>query len=172
MDHGAHGFNFMTQLYPSTPGNGVWVLPGSHKQRRVDIRQLVAESGSERIVGAVPLICAAGDTFIVNRQLVHGSFANTSSERRVTLNAGFFPRERIENVTTSKLDGKDDTYLPERIAARSRIIALGIDARHQRFPGEHRYVYQPLIAELDNLRWNEDSKETLLKNYNLLDMYI
>ena len=26
-DHGAHGFNFMTQLYPSTAGNGVWVLP-------------------------------------------------------------------------------------------------------------------------------------------------
>lgn len=171
-DHGAHGFNFMTQLYPSTPGNGVWVLPGSHKQNRVNIRQMVADSGSERIAGAVPLMCESGDTFIVNRQLVHGSFANTSKDRRVTLNAGFFPHRRIENITTSKLDGKDDTYLPERIKARSRIIALGVDARAQRFPHEPRYHYQPLADELDSIRWNEDTRETMLKNYNLLDMYI
>ena len=55
-DHGAHGFNFMTQLYPSTAGNGVWVLPGSHKRGKADIRKMVAESGSDCIEGAVPKI--------------------------------------------------------------------------------------------------------------------
>ena len=32
-DQGAHGFNFMVQLFPSTPANCVWTLPGSHKHR-------------------------------------------------------------------------------------------------------------------------------------------
>ena len=56
-DQGAHGFNFMTQLYASTPANCVWMLPGSHKLGKVDIKQLVADAGSERIESAVPLVC-------------------------------------------------------------------------------------------------------------------
>ena len=106
-DHGAHGFNFMAQLHPSTAGNGVWVLPGSHKLGKMDIRQLVADSGSERIEGAVPLLCGAGDVFICNRQLVHGSFANSSLDRRITLNAGFFPRpgSRCHHLETGRHGG-------------------------------------------------------------------
>ena len=80
----------MTQLYPSTAGNGVWVLPGSHKRGRADIKKMVAESGSDRIESAVPMLCDAGDTIVTNRQLVHGSFANSSPDRRITLNEGFF----------------------------------------------------------------------------------
>lgn len=171
-DQGAHGFNFMVQLYPSTPGNGVWVLPGSHKRRKVDIKRLVSESGSERIDGAVPLVCEGGDAFIVNRQMVHGSFANTSPERRVTLNEGFFPRRRIENVTTTQLNGKADTYETDRIVERSRIIALAVDARHQRLPDETPYCYQPLAGREHQNRWSEDARESVLKDYNLRDMYI
>ena len=141
-DEGAHGFNFMTQLYPSTAGNGVWVLPGSHKLGKVDIRQKVEESGSERIEGAVPMICDSGDVVISNRQLVHGSFANSSSHRRVTLNAGFFPRDRVLGVNASRLDGRVETYSEDRIYERSRIIALAIDARGQHFPYETPYIYQ------------------------------
>jgi hypothetical protein len=171
-NEGAHGFNFMTQLYPSTPGNCVWVLPGSHKLGKVDIKRLVAESGSERIEGAVPMICEPGDVMIMNRQLVHGSFANTSMDRRITLNAGFFPRHRVVNVTTTRLNGDVETYTEERLRERSRIIALAIDARQQRFPEEPRYVYQPLRGEEANSRWNEHTRETLLKNYNLRDVFI
>jgi hypothetical protein len=170
-DHGAHGFNFMVQLYPSTPGNGVWVLPGSHTGR-ADIRALVAASGSERIDGAVPLVCDAGATIIVNRQLLHGSFANTSADRRITLNEGFFPRHRLENITTTQLSGKTETYTSERIDARSRIIALGIDARGQYYPAEQPYCYQPLADDPTPIRWNDSSRESLLKDYNLQDMYI
>ncbi|MFY0612004.1 MAG: phytanoyl-CoA dioxygenase family protein [Hyphomicrobiaceae bacterium] len=171
-DQGAHGFNFMTQLYPSTPANCVWVIPGSHKLGKVDIKQLVAESGSERIDNAVPLVCDAGDVFVLNRQCVHGSFANTSPDRRVTLNAGFFPRKRIINVTTSKLTGDVDTYTEDRITERCRIIQLGIDARAQKFPKETRYVYQPLADQEESNRWSEKARETILKDYNTLDMYI
>ena len=38
-DQGTHGFNFMAQLYGSTAANGVWVLPGSHKQGKLDITE-------------------------------------------------------------------------------------------------------------------------------------
>ncbi len=171
-DHGAHGFNFMAQLHPSTAGNGVWVLPGSHKQGKVDIKQMVADSGSERIEGAVPLLCGAGDVFICNRQLVHGSFANSSPDRRITLNAGFFPRSRVLDVTTSKLDNTEVTYTAEKIHERCRIIALGVDARQQRFPEEPRYIYQPLADQEDDNRWSEQTRETLIRDHNLQDFYI
>ncbi len=171
-DQGAHGFNFMTQLYPSTAGNCVWVLPGSHKLGKVDIKRLVAESGSERITGAVPLLCPPGGTIICNRQLVHGSFANSSPDRRVTLNAGFFPRRRVLNVTTRKLTGEMQTYDEARIAERSRIIQLGIDARRQRFPHETSYVYRPLAGRDEENRWSETTRQTVLMNYNQRDMFI
>jgi len=171
-DQGAHGFNYMAQLYPSTAANGVWVLPGSHKIKDMDIPALVRDSGSERIEGAVPMVCAAGDVVISNRQLVHGSFANTSPDRRITLNMGFFPRKRIENVTVTPLEGDVVTYDAERIAQRTRMIAVGIDARQQRFSNEPRYVYEPLLGKEDENRWNEHTRESVVKNYGVRDFYI
>ena len=171
-DFGAHGFNFMIQLYASTPANGVWVVPGTHAKTRTDIKKLIAESKSERLLDAVPLVCQGGDVFIVNRQLVHGSFANSSTERRITLNEGFFPRKRIEGVTTTQLNGKEETYSHHRIDTRSRIIQLAIDARKQYFPEEKSFVYEPFLGREADARWNEDTRQSILKDYNLTDMYI
>ena len=170
-DMGAHGFNFMTQLYPSTAGNGVWVIPGTHRDKTADIRKLMADAGSDRLPTAVPLLCDGGDTIVTNRQLVHGSFANSSPDRRVTLNAGFFPRKRVLGVTAKRLHGVVETFDEARIVERSRLIQLGIDARRQRFPQEKAYVYGPLAAEEDANRWN-DAARARLKNYNQLDMFI
>jgi hypothetical protein len=171
-DEGAHGFNFMTQLYPSTAANGVWVLPGSHRRGKADIKRMVADSGSDRIDGAVPMLCDAGDTIVTNRQLVHGSFANSSPDRRITLNAGFFPRRRVLGVTTRRLNGVVETYSEARIAARTRILQIAIDARRQRFPRETPHVYRPLAGREDENRWNEATRGEVLKNYNQLDMFI
>lgn len=171
-DEGAHGFNFMTQLFPSTPANCVWTLPGSHKLGKVDIKACVQASGSERLDGAIPAMCEAGDVIIMNRQLVHGSFANTSTQRRVTLNEGFFPRKRVENVTTAKLNGDSITYTPEHIHERSRIVQLGIDARRRQYPNETPFTYAPFVNEADQVQWNEASRESLLKNYNTRDIFI
>ncbi|MDI1287159.1 MAG: phytanoyl-CoA dioxygenase family protein [Reyranella sp.] len=171
-DMGAHGFNFMTQLYPSTAGNGVWVLPGSHKLGKADIKRLVANSGTDRIDGAVPMLCAAGDTIVTNRQLLHGSFANSSPDRRITLNEGFFPRKRVLGVTARRLHGVVETYDLTRINERLRILLMAIDARRQRFPQEKAYVYKPLAGHEDENRWNETKRETVLKNYNQRDMFI
>jgi ectoine hydroxylase-related dioxygenase (phytanoyl-CoA dioxygenase family) len=133
---------------------------------------MVRDAGSERIAGAVPLLCAAGGTFMLNRQMVHGSFANSSPDRRVTLNMGFFPRARVQDVTVTHLDGRVVTFGSEQIHQRSRMIAIGIGARRQRFPDEKPYCYQPLVGEEDQNRWNEETRQTVVKDYNLLDMYI
>jgi hypothetical protein len=114
----------------------------------------------------------AGDTIVTNRQLVHGSFANSSPDRRLTLNAGFFPRKRVLNVTTRRLNGVVETYGQARIDARTRIIQIAIDARRQRFPQETAYIYRPLAGREDENRWNETTRATVLKNYNQLDMFI
>ena len=171
-DMGAHGFNFMTQLYPSTAGNGVWVIPGTHRERTADIRKMMADAGSDRLPTAVPLLCDSGDTIVTNRQLVHGSFANSSPDRRVTLNAGFFPRKRVLGVTAKRLHGVVETFDEERVVERSRIIQLAIDARRRRFPHETPYVYRPLVGREDESRWTEANREALLKNYNQRDMFI
>ena len=170
-DQGAHGFNFMAQLYGSTPANGVWVVPGTHKQGKVDIASLVG-SGSDRITSAVPMVCDAGDVVISNRQLVHGSFANTSTERRVTVNMGFLPRRRVLNVTNVNFAGRAQTYDAERVYQRSRMIAIGIDARQQRFPTERRFVYQPLAGEEHLNRWHEANRKAVVTDYNLLDVHL
>src|SRR5262249_60876778 len=91
-DEGIHGFNFMGQLYGCTAANGVWVVPGSHKRGRIDIKAKVAKAGTERLPDAVPMICAPGDVAMTNRQALHGSFANTSKDWRGTGEFWFFPR--------------------------------------------------------------------------------
>ncbi len=168
-DEGAHGFNFMAQLYGCTAANGVWVLPGSHKLGKVDIAALVDESGSDRIRGAVPLLCGPGDVAISNRQLVHGSFANTSPDWRVTVNFGFHRRASVLGVTTGGLHNAVAHYDEERIRKRSRMIGYAIDARSQRFPDETPYVYKPLAETGERCVWTAEVKAGI-RDYNLLDL--
>ena len=170
LDEGTHGFNFMFQFYGSSAGSGVWVLPGSHKGGKYDIKALVeANNGSDRLPGAVPLVCEPGDVVLANRQMLHCSFPNTSSDRRVTFNFGFHRRASVLNLKTHFFD-KPVVYDNEYIHERARLIAVAIDARHQRYPGESRYVYQPFIGEEDANRWNEAARENILKDYHLKDL--
>lgn len=171
-NQGTHGFNFMAQLYGSTPSNGVWVVPGTHKKGKVDIQAMVLDSGTDLIPEAVPMVCESGAVVISNRQLVHGSFANTSSERRVTVNMGFLPRKSVLNVTNVNFAGREQTYDEARVHQRSRMIAVGIDARQQRFPNERRFTYEPLVGQEDANRWNEETRESIVKDYNLLDVHL
>jgi len=85
---------------------------------------------------------------------------------------GFFPRARVQDVTVTHLDGRVVTFGSEHIHQRSRMIAIAIDARRQRFPHEKPYCYHPLVGEEDQNRWNETTRQIVVKNYNLLDMYL
>ena len=97
-DEDIHGFNFMAQVYGSTAVNGVWILPGSHKVGKLDIKALVNKAGIERLEGAVPIVCNPGDVVICNRQLLHGSFPNCGLEPRLTVNFGFHRRSSVLGV--------------------------------------------------------------------------
>lgn len=170
-DEDIHGFNFMGQVYGSTAVNGVWVLPGTHKQGRVNIVKLVEEAGSERLPDAVPIICNPGDVVINNRQLVHGSFANTGFETRVTVNFGFHRRSAVLNVLGAGIHAEAVTFDDDFIKNRSRLIGMAIEARKQRFPEETAYEYAPDRETDEQPQWN-DAIFASLKNYNLMDLSI
>ena len=170
-DEDIHGFNFMGQVYGSTAVNGVWVLPGTHKQGRVNIVKLVEEAGSERLPDAVPIICNPGDVVINNRQLVHGSFANTGFETRVTVNFGFHRRSAVLNVHGAGIHAEAVTFDDALIKNRSRLIGMAIEARKQRFPEETAYEYAPDRETDEQPQWN-DAIFASLKNYNLMDLSI
>jgi hypothetical protein len=171
LDADTHGFNFMAQLYGCTAANGLWVVPGSHRMGKVDIKAMVAEAGSDRLPDAVPLVCGPGDVAITNRQAVHGSFANTSPDPRVTINFGFHRRRSVLGVTSGGVHNAVSVYDTERIRKRSEPIAYAIDARAQRFPHEQRYVYQPFVGQEDAYRFTEATRAAL-HDYNLLDLGI
>ena len=170
-DERTHGFNFMIQLYGCTEENGVWVVPGTHKKRYVDIAKMVSDAGSERVEDAVPMICNPGDVVISNRQVVHGSFANTSSDWRITINQGFHRRKSVLGVKGGGLHGEPAVYDTERIIERSKVIKLAIEARKQRFPDEEAFEYKPLSTSTEDFTWNAAAKRSL-HDYNLLDLSI
>ncbi|TDF37234.1 phytanoyl-CoA dioxygenase [Alteromonadaceae bacterium M269] len=170
-DEGIHGFNFMAQVYGSTAVNGVWVVPGTHRQGKVDITALVREAGSERIPGAIPIICEPGDVVICNRQLVHGSFANTGFEPRITVNFGFHRRKSVLNVKGAGIHTDSMVYDEVMIEKRAQAIGLGIDARRQRYPNETPFDYKPLSEKGIKPVWSKAAMASL-KDYNLLDISI
>jgi len=171
LDEDTHGFNFMAQLYGCNAANGLWVVPGSHRPRKVDIKAMVEAAGSERLPEAVPLICGPGDVVICNRQAVHGSFANTCEDVRVTINFGFHRRKSVLGVESGGIHNPVAVYDDDRIHKRSRLIMYAIDARQQRFPNETPYRYEPFAGQEDRYRWTSEVKPEL-KDYNLLDLGI
>ena len=170
-DENIHGFNFMGQIYGSTAVNGVWVVPGSHKQTRANIVKMVEDAGSERLPDAVPIICNPGDVVINNRQLVHGSFANTGYETRVTVNFGFHKKSSVLNVKGAGIHAEAVTMDADYIDERARLIGLAIDARAQRFPEETPYHYAPFAGRKEAFKWSP-AAQAELKDYNLMDLSI
>jgi len=174
LDSGTHGFNFMAQLYRTTPGNALWIMPETHDLGRIDIRQRVADNdGSDHLPGAVPLVSEAGDVAVCSRQMLHCSFPNGSPDRRVTFVFGFHRRRSVMGVKGWDFRKSEPVlYDDERVNERCRVISLAIDARSQHFPDEPRYTYQPQVDEIEANRWNEETRETVLKDYNLRDLGI
>ncbi|MCY3620922.1 MAG: phytanoyl-CoA dioxygenase family protein [Gammaproteobacteria bacterium] len=172
-NEGIHGFNFQVQLYRTTPGNCLWVMPGTHKTGRLDIKAMVEENGgSERLPGAVPLVCKPGDVTIVNRQTLHCSFANTSPDLRVSLTFGFHRRTSVLGAKGGLGTEETAVYDEQRIFDRSAVIAVGIDARRQRFPDEQPYRYHPFAGLEDDFRWSPETYERVIRDYNTKDLGI
>jgi ectoine hydroxylase-related dioxygenase (phytanoyl-CoA dioxygenase family) len=170
-DEEIHGFNFMAQVYGSTAVNGVWVVPGTHKVGKIDIKKIVAETGSERIDGAVPIVCNPGDVVICNRQLLHGSFPNCGFEPRVTVNFGFHKKSSVIGTQGGGIHSEAQVFDEEIIERRSRSIGYAIEARKQKYPNEDPYKYYPFEQSGKSFVWNDNSREDL-KDYNLEDLSI
>lgn len=159
LDRGTHGFNFMVNLYPTCPENALWVVPGTHTGGKANLKGMMADSGSDRLEGAVPMLCNPGDVAICNRQVVHGSFPNTAETPRATFVFGFHRRASVAGVQGWAKEPFDDAY----IEASSRIIPLAIDARRRRFPHERPYSYQPLAHQ--SVRLSDKTRKEVLHNY-------
>ena len=170
-DEGIHGFNFMAQVYGSTAVNGVWIVPGTHKVGKIDIKQVIEASGSERIKDAVPIICNPGDVVISNRQLLHGSFANSGFERRLSINFGFHRRSSVLGVMGAGMHSQAEVYDEALIEKRSQVIGWAIDARKQKYPNEVAYEYAPFQRSGQQYHWDAEAKEAI-KDYNLHDLSI
>ena len=173
-DKGIHGFNFQVQLYPSTVGNCLWVVPGTHKQGRADIKGMVAANGGdEKLPEAIPLACNAGDVTIVNRQTLHGSFANSSEDLRISITIGFHRRSSVLGAKAAlSMANQAAVYDEQRIFDRSSVIQVAIDARAQANPGEKRFAYLPFQGIEDQFRYNDDTKERVIKDYFMKDLAI
>jgi hypothetical protein len=168
----SHGFNVMPQLYGATPANGVWFVPGSHALGKLDIAAMVEAAGSERLPDAVPLVCKPGDVCISNRQIVHGSFANTSKDIRVTMGFGFFPRRWVEGATGwLYADNAPVTFDATRIARRSEMIGYAIAARQAQYPDEQPFSYRPHAEAGEVYRWDEAAREAI-RGYSDYDLRI
>src|ERR1700730_8208271 len=106
-----------------------------------------------------------------NRQAIHGSFANTCEDVRVTLNFGFHRRKSVLGVESGGIHNAVAVYDEERIRERSRVIIYAVEARQQRFPNEEPYRYHPFVGEEDPDLWSPEVRSGL-KDYNLLDLGI
>ena len=169
---GIHGFNFQLLLWGRTPGNGVWVVPGCYTWGKVDIKKLIDENGGDqRLPDAIPLVCGPGDLTMTNRQTLHGSFPNTSPDRRITVNFGFHRHSSVINQH-GMLSGEGKFYDQDYVTERCRTIALAIDARAQHFPNERPYIYAPLVGQEDQHRYTPETRGTVLRNYNRRDIGI
>lgn len=170
-DENIHGFNFMAQLYGSTAVNGVWVLPGSHKQGKVNIKALTDAAASERLEGAIPIVCNRGDVVICNRQALHGSFPNSGFEPRVTVNFGFHKRSSVLGVKGGGIHSESQIFDEAVIARRSKVLGYAIAARKQRYPHETPYRYRPFDEQGLSFEWNETSRNDM-HDYNRDDLSI
>jgi hypothetical protein len=169
-DQHIHGLNLMVQLYRSTPANGVWFVPGSHRAGRADIRAMAERAGSERLPDAVPLVCAAGDVAISNRQIVHGSFANTSPDIRVTLSMGFHPRRGVLGVRGIHSETLQPVIFDaEFVRHRAEMIGYAIDARRQHHPEETPFVYRPHAEAGQTYCWDASARAAI-RDYNRYDL--
>jgi hypothetical protein len=172
-DQGIHGFNFQVQLYETSARSCLWVMPGSHKLGKIDIKKLVADNaGSEQLPDAVPLFCQPGDVTIVNRQALHCSFANTSPDQRISLTFGFHRYSSVLGATGALSQTESEVYDEQRIEDRSKVISVASDARAQCYPTENRYDYKPLHGREDEFRFNDKNWQTIIRDYNLKDLSI
>ena len=67
---------------------------------------------------------------------------------------------------------EDVVYDEQRIFERAAVIAVAIDARRQAYPDESSFIYQPFAGQENDFRFNEQTFETVIRDYNVKDLAI
>ena len=154
--------------YPTTPENALWIVPGMHDQGHIEIKELIdANGGSDELPDAVPLLCEA-DVALCNRQMLHCSFEQERADSR-NLAFGFHRRASVLNVEPARWGGKvrrDEARihaLPDD-SGRSDAVRNGFPTKAVRL--------STLAREAEANRFNEETRRTVLHNYNNLDLGI
>ena len=121
---------------------------------------------------AVPLACKAGDVTVVNRQALHGSFANTSNDLRISLTFGFHRRKSVIGARGALSESSDAVYDEARVFERSKVIGYAINTRAEMYPEESTFDYLPMRGHQAELTVSEENWEKIIKDYNLNDLSI
>jgi len=172
-DEGIHGVNFQAQLNRTSALSCLWVVPGTHKLGRVDIKAMVeANGGSDQLPDAIPLHCEPGDVTIVNRQTLHSSFANTSDDFRISVSWGMHRRQAVAGQHGHLMQPPEVIYDDDFIDRRASVIQVAIDARRRYYRDETPFVYQPLKHAVDQYRWCPATFERVVRDYNTRDIAI
>jgi ectoine hydroxylase-related dioxygenase (phytanoyl-CoA dioxygenase family) len=137
----------------------------------VDIEKKVADQGSVYFDDAVPILAPAGSVIVNNRQTLHGSFANVSDDRRISLNFGFLPRESVLGQV-GVLRGAGRKYTASYVARRATCIHLGIADRAAWRPHEPSYVYTPESPPIVEGVSTDDRRAIIQSNYHRNDIGI
>ena len=91
----------------------------------------MVETHGSRLPDSIPVPVNASDIIVHNRNLVHGSFTNHSSDLRITIYFGYHHRQTVTGVFTS-----------DHIHQREQVIALAIQRRAKFNP----VVEVPILA--------------------------
>jgi len=159
-------FSFHLPLYDQPAHNTLWIVPGSGSLGRVDVAKWPKIGASDRLVGAVPILAKPRDVYIQNRLCLHGAFANTSPDSRVTLALGFNRKDAVLGCKTQGYQSVGINAQPRAVVEydeawireRSKMIQWAIDARRQRYPEETPYSYTPFRGEEEKFRWSPKLK--------------
>ncbi len=63
-------------------------------------------------------------------------------------------------------------YDERRVHDRSAVIQVAISARHQRFPHEQPFPYEPFAGREDEFVLNDETWDRWIKDYNTKDLAI
>ena len=143
---------------------------------KADIKAMVAANGgSDMLPDAVPLVCGAGDVTIANRQIVHGSFANSSPDRECRSPSGSTSEPPCSGSPASSGWPLLTPPIPSttrsesgREQQSSRLPSML--ARH--LPDEEPFEYLPFANLADDYRYEGETIDRVVTNYNLHDLAI
>ena len=130
------GVNFGIYLYPSTQDNGcLHVIPKSHRWGQANLKSMVEKHGPQ-LPDSIPVPVKAGDVIVHDRNLIHGSFTNTSPDLRITVYFGYHRRDTVVDVFT-----------PKHIRQREQAIWLAVQHRAESNLVTEEEDGLPMVAE-------------------------